>query len=143
MSNKEELLKGLNTDLEHEYQAVIMYNTYASTVVGLYRKELESFFRSEVPDELRHAQFLADKISALGGTPSTKSVPAEAADDVETMLENVRKAEAGTIERYTERRKQAEAFGDIALVNDLEELISDETKHKEDTEKMLRGKWTG
>lgn len=141
MSTKEELITGLNTDLEHEYQAVIMYNTYASAVVGLYRKELEAFFRAEVPDELRHATFLADKISALGGTPSTKSAAVDAADNVREMLENVRKAESDTIERYGARRNQAEDFGDIGLVNDLEELISDETKHKEDTEKMLRGKW--
>jgi hypothetical protein len=31
--------------------------------------------------------------------------------------------------------------GDFALVNDLEEIISDETKHKEQTAKMLRGNW--
>jgi bacterioferritin len=37
-----DLLTGLNEDLAHEYQAVVMYNTYASRVVGPYRKELDS-----------------------------------------------------------------------------------------------------
>lgn len=28
----------------------------------------------EVPDELRHAEYLANKIAALGGTPTTTPV---------------------------------------------------------------------
>src|SRR5919202_3362092 len=65
------LIDVLNDDLSHEYQAVIAYNTYAATVSGMNRLELKGFFDSEVPDELRHAQYLANKIAALGGTPPT------------------------------------------------------------------------
>jgi bacterioferritin len=139
--SKATLIEGLNEDLAHEYQAVIMYNTFASAVLGIYRKELENFFRSEVPDELNHAQFLSDKIVALGGIPTTQPAPVPEPADVKSMLEATRDAEAETIARYGRRRQQAEAYGDIGLVNDLEELISDETGHKEDTEKMLRGNW--
>ncbi len=39
--SKEEVIEGLNVDLSHEYQAVIMYNTFAAMVYGVYRKELE------------------------------------------------------------------------------------------------------
>jgi bacterioferritin len=49
------------------------------------------------------------------------------------------KAEAETIERYVKRRKQAEAYGDYGLAADLDTIISDETKHMEETEKLLRG----
>jgi len=141
MSQANELIEGLNTGLAGEYQAVMMYNTYAAAVVGLYRKELEDFFRSEIPDELKHAEFLANKVAALGGTPSVDAAPVTLQNDVRSMLEEVMKAESETIGRYIERRTQAEAVGDIGLVNDLEDMISDETKHKEDCEKMLRGKW--
>jgi bacterioferritin len=137
---KEQLLEGLNTDLGHEYQAIIMYVTYAATVSGIHREELKGFFLKEVPEELRHAQFLADKISALGGTPTTQpagSVPP--AVDPKSMLQNVMRAEDETIQRYVERMKQAEAYGDYGLANDLQEIISEETRHKEDTEKLLRG----
>lgn len=37
------------------------------------------------------------------------------------------------------RRQQAEQLGDFGLVNDLEDIISDETKHKEAIEMILRG----
>lgn len=55
------------------------------------------------------------------------------------MLRNVLRAEEETIERYKQRREQAEQLGDFGLVNDLEEIISDETKHKEALEMILRG----
>ena len=64
--DKETLIQGLNQDLAHEYQAIIQYVTYAATVSGIHRGELKEFFLAEIQDELRHAQFLADKIAALG-----------------------------------------------------------------------------
>lgn len=140
--DKETLIKGLNIDLSHEYQAVIMYNTYSANVSGIHRRELKAFFDAEIPDELLHAQFLADKISALGGTAGTKPADVTQTNDPQTMLENVLKAESDTIKRYIERRHQAEEYGDYGLVNDLEDIISDETKHKEETEKLLRDNWS-
>lgn len=139
--DKATIIEGLNEDLSHEYQAVIMYNTYAAVVTGIHRNELRSFFLDEVLDELKHAQLLADKITALGGIPTTKSAPVEVTTDPRTMLENVVAAESETVERYVRRMKQAEKFGDYGLANDLHEFIADETKHKEEAEKILRGKW--
>jgi len=144
MSTKKEkssIVPGLNEDLAYEYQAVVMYNTYAATIIGPYRKELEDFFRSEIPDELRHAEFLGNKITALGGQPTTRIPEVHVPADTRGMLQEVLKAESETIERYGQRRKEAEALGDYALVNDLEDIISDETKHKEQIAKMLRGSW--
>jgi bacterioferritin len=136
---KEQLVEGLNVDLANEYQAIMMYVTYAATVSGIHREELKEFFLKEVPEELRHAQYLADKIAALGGTPTTQPDAVPTAGDQKEMLRNVLQAETETIQRYVERMKQAEAYGDYGLANDLQEIISEETRHKEDTEKILRG----
>lgn len=136
---REQLIAGLNTDLANEYQAIITYITYAATVTGIHREEMKEFFMREVPDELRHAEFLANKIAALGGQPTTVPAPVPPARDLREMLQNVLRAEEETIERYKQRREQAEQLGDFGLVNDLEEIISDETKHKEALEMILRG----
>lgn len=64
-TSTDELIKGLNEDLQGEFQAVIMYRLYASMVQGPYRQELRTFFANEIPEELMHAQILADKISIL------------------------------------------------------------------------------
>jgi hypothetical protein len=83
---KEQLIAGLNTDLANEYQAIITYITYGATVTGIYREEMKEFFMREVPDELRHAEYLANKIAALGGTPTTTPVAVTPASDLKQML---------------------------------------------------------
>jgi bacterioferritin len=135
---KKALIEGLNDDLAHEYQAVLMYNSYAALVSGIHRPMLKGFFEAELPEELTHAQFLANKITALGGLPTTVPAPLELEVKADAMLRQVLKAETETIKRYVERRKQAEAFGDYGLAAELDTIISDETRHKEETDKLLR-----
>jgi bacterioferritin len=141
MTSKQQLIDGLNEALAYEYQAVQQYIHYAASVSGIHRGELKEEFQSEVRDELRHAQFLADKVDALGGTPTTEVKPFPAADNPREMLEAVREAEADAIDRYVDLMEQAEDVGDLGLANDLHDIISDETEHKEETEKLLRGHW--
>jgi bacterioferritin len=133
-----ELIEGLNVDLAAEYQAVIMYRTYASLVSGPYRQDLRAFFESEIPDELGHAAFLADKIVALGGIPTTQVSPIPFTDDNRKMLENALAAEIDTIDRYTRRLDQAEQLGEIAVKIQLENLIVDESQHRDDIRRILK-----
>src|SRR5690554_6138990 len=118
------IIEGLNEDLAHEYQAILMYNTYAAVVSGINRGDLRQFFLKEVQDEFRHAQYLANKITALGGTPTTKPAPVKLVRDAREMLEEVVAAEAETVARYVTRMKQAEAFGDYGLANTLEDMLA-------------------
>jgi bacterioferritin len=131
------LIDGLNEDLAAEYQAVIMYRTYASLVSGPYRQDLKAFFESEIPDELAHAAFLADKIVALGGTPTVDVAPIPVTMDNRKMLENALEAEVDTIARYTRRIDQADAAGEIGIKVQLEDLIVDESGHRDDIRRML------
>ncbi|MDP9347882.1 MAG: ferritin-like domain-containing protein [Gemmatimonadota bacterium] len=137
MSDIRELIDGLNEDLAAEYQAVIMYRTYAALVTGPYRQELRAFFESEIPDELGHAAFLADKIVALGGVPTVTAAPVSIAKDNREMLENTLQAEVDTIERYMLRVEQAERAGEVAIKLQLENLIVDESNHRDDIRRML------
>ncbi|MCB1008480.1 MAG: ferritin-like domain-containing protein [Acidobacteria bacterium] len=136
---RDDLIAALNRDLEGEFQAVLMYVTYAANATGPHRPMLKQFFASEVPEELAHAQFLADKIASLGGTPSTTPRAVPAATDARQMLENVLEAERQAIRDYKERAEQAAAFGDKGLATHLETIVEDETEHFEETDKILRG----
>lgn len=136
--SREALIEGLNEDLAHEYQAILMYNSYAAMSTGIHRPLLKGFFEAEIPEELQHAQFLADKITALGGTPTTRPAELNLASTPREMLQQVLEAESETIDRYVKRMKQAEEYGDYGLANNLHDIISDETSHKEETEKLLR-----
>lgn len=134
-----QLIKGLNEDLSGEYNAIISYLTYSAKVTGPYRPQLVEFLQSEIPDEQRHAQYLADKISSLGGEPAVEPKPVKQSNDARQMLEYIYEAEAETVENYKVRRDQADALGETALVVQLEDMINDETTHRDEVNKMLDG----
>ena len=141
--SQDKFLEGLNVDLAHEYAAVITYRTYASQVQGQWRMELRQFFESEIPDELGHAQILADKIVALGGTPTTTPAPVKPARDSREMLRNALDAEIETIDRYVVRRKQSEALGHYGLAVEFDDLIRDESTHRDEIQMILKRWDTG
>ncbi|TLS38066.1 ferritin-like domain-containing protein [Pseudalkalibacillus caeni] len=135
--NMKELIDGLNEDLANEYAATIMYTNYAAVVSGLYRQTLKPFFESEIADEQGHALYLAEKIKTLGGTPTTAPAEVKQLTDVKEMLEEVHRAEKDTIERYEKRKKQADELGLTELVVTIEDMITDETGHMEETARIL------
>lgn len=134
-----DLIAGLNEDLAGEYNAIISYLTYSSKVKGPYRPQLVAFFQSEIPDEQAHAQYLADKIVSLGGEPTVEPRPVKQSNDGRKMLKYVYEAESQTVENYKKRVKQAEALGETALVVQLEDMINDETTHRDEVKKILDG----
>jgi bacterioferritin len=136
--DKKAIIEKLNGDLAGELGAIIQYLVYAAKVTGPYRPELARFFLAEVPDEQGHAQFLANKIAALGGEPTTVARPVPAANSNRQMLEEVLKAERQAVADYTQRAKDAEAFGDKGLAVQLEDMVRDESGHAQETERILR-----
>ena len=132
-----ELLEGLNQDLRGEFQAVIMYRLYASMVQGPYRQELRAFFANEIPEELAHAQILADKIAAMGGSPAAEAAPVKVVHDAKAMLQTAMEAEVETIERYVRRRSQAEEAKEYGLAAQFDDIIADETNHRDELRQML------
>lgn len=135
---KQTLIDHLNEDLVAELSAIIQYTTYAAKVTGPYRPQLSDFFLAEVPDEQGHAQFLANKIVALGGEPAVVPNPVPPATDNHSMLKAVLDAEKEAIVNYGKRVEEANEYGDKGLAVQLEDMIADETEHAEQTERILR-----
>ncbi len=136
--DKKTLIEHLNEDLAGELGAIIQYLTYAAKASGPFRPQLAQFFQAEIADEQLHAQFLANKIVALGGEPVTIPRPVPPAKTNREMVEAVLKAERKATQDYTQRAKEAEAFGDKGLVVQLEDMVRDESGHSEETERLLR-----
>src|SRR5690348_3177328 len=136
---RQALIDGLNHDLAGEYQAIVMYIQYSAKLTGPYRRELRALFQAEITDEQGHAQFLADKIATLGGEPTTEPRAVPPADQPREMLEQALAAEKRAIADYYERLRQADAFGDVGLRVSLENQVADETRHKEEIERVLAG----
>ncbi|GAA5416698.1 hypothetical protein Pryu01_01736 [Paraliobacillus ryukyuensis] len=137
-SELEELIEGLNVDLANEYAAAIMYTHNASVLEGLYRPLLKPFFEDEISDEMGHALYLSNKIKILGGSPTTTPAKVSQYTDPKDMLEDTLKAEEDTIERYQKRKEQAEKLGLTELTNHLDDMIDDETGHREEAMRLLK-----
>lgn len=136
--DKQALIERLNDDLAGELAAIIQYTTYAAKATGPYRPQLVAFFLAEVTDEQAHAQFLANKIVALGGEPTTRPRDVKAASTNREMLQAVLEAERRAVADYTQRAKEADAFGDKGLAVQLEDMVRDESGHAEETERILK-----
>lgn len=135
---KQTLIEQLNRDLAGELGAIIQYLTYAAKTTGPYRPQLSQFFLAEVADEQLHAQFLANKIVALGGEPTTQPRAVPVAGTNRETLEAVLAAEKQATADYIDRAKAAEACGEKGLAVQLEDMVRDESGHAEETERILR-----
>ncbi|VGO16992.1 hypothetical protein PDESU_05586 [Pontiella desulfatans] len=136
--NNENIIGKLNQDLANELSAITQYLTYAAKVSGPYRPQLMQFFLAEVPDEQLHAQYLANKVVALGGEPTTIASPVAEAHSNREMMEAVLAAEITAEKSYTQRAREAEEFGDKALALQLEDMVRDEAGHKEEIQRILK-----
>ncbi len=138
-SDASDLIDGLNEDLANEYASVIQYRTFASTLRGPHRLTLRSLFEAEITDELGHAGLLADYITALGGTPVTTPADVPTARTALEMLRSAHQAELQAIARYVERRSQAEEAGEHGIAVTLDDIIEDETRHRDEMQLILDG----
>jgi bacterioferritin len=93
--------------------------------------------KGRIPEELAHAQLLADKMAALGATPAAVPAPVTVVTDAKAMLEAALKAEVETIDRYVQRREQAEAAREFGLAAEVDSVIADETRHRDELRQML------
>ena len=135
---KQALIDALNDDLAHEFQAILAYTRWSAEVSGPHRDLLRAMFQREIPDEIGHAQFLADKIVVLGGTPTVTPAAVPEAPTTRAKLEAVLAMEQQAIQGYAERARQAEELGELGLKVRLEQMVSDETGHYEAVKMLLR-----
>jgi bacterioferritin len=135
---RQELINGLNDDLNLELEALLRSVYHAASGRGMLGHELRELLKKELPSELDHATFLADKIVALGGEPHIRpAVPAELKAPRELLQENIT-AERKIISNYAKRIDQAAEFGDKGLVIRLEDILASETDHLEELERLGR-----
>ncbi len=69
VENKEELLKLLNCAFAEEWLAYYQYWVGAKVAEGMERPKVAAEFMEHADEELKHADWLIDRIIQLGGTP--------------------------------------------------------------------------
>lgn len=139
MADNRKLIEGLNRDLANELGAVILYLYQTSTATGWEGEELREFLTPEITGELQHAIFLATKIAALGGKPTTEPTRFKSPKGVKDMMKYDLGLEREAVETYRQRALEAEEAGEYGLKIKLEEIILDETGHAEKIERIYKG----
>ena len=136
--SRQELIEGLNSDLNLELEAILRGVYHAAAGRGMLGHELRELLNKELPSELGHAMFLADKIVALGGEVRIRpTLPNDLVASRQLLSENIA-AERQVIANYTRRIDQALEFGDKGLAIRLEGILSEETDHLEELERLGR-----
>ena len=94
--------------------------------------------RTHMPTKVRMAAAIWLRVRAEKNTPMlTKPAPVKVVSDAKEMLQVALEAEIETIGRYVQRRKEAEAAQEYGLVADFDQVIADETKHRDELQQML------
>lgn len=132
-----ELIKGLNHALNREVSTFLRYMLQGASIKGAEWEPARQMYLSEVPDELGHAQYLADKIVMLGGTPKLAPDLAPPPSDVPTMLKNDIAEEQVDVKGYMELAALAEKDGLVDLKLKMEDQAADEAGHAEAMRRLL------
>jgi len=127
-----ELVDALNEDLAREYQAIIAYTVYSSTLTGAQWMNIAAELKLHAAEELQHALIIADQIDYLGGQPTATPKPVKLSKKPEDMIRFDLDNETETIKNYRQRVKQAEAVGHYALAEQLRKIIAQEQEHQHD-----------
>ena len=136
-SSKDEIIKGLNEDLAREYQAIIQYVVFSSTLKGAEYGDIAEELKVHASEELSHALEVAKQIDYLGGNPTVRGKEAGYSQDSKEMLEIDLKSEQETIRNYRDRIRQAESAGEYALSEKFRGIISQEQGHEIDLKDAL------
>jgi bacterioferritin len=129
---REQLIKNLNEDLSREYQAIIAYVVYSQVLKGPQYMSIAKELEKHAGEELRHALTISKHIDYLGGMPNATPLAVKLSEKAEEMLRADLDNENATIRAYRDRVRQCEALGEIAIAEDVREILRQEQEHQTD-----------
>ncbi len=133
----EELIAKLNDDLSWEYTAAIQYIQHSGVLTGAAYMGIKKEIIVHANEEIQHAVTLADQISYLRGTPTTKIYEPKTSEENVVMLEQDLEGENDAIRRYVERVQEAEELKLFHLAQQLRQILAMEQEHAMDLEEAL------
>ncbi len=136
MSNQELTVK-LNEQLNREVTTFLRYMLQAASIKGSEWESVRTMYLSEVADEVGHAQYLANQIVVLGGTPKLQPQLTPPPSDVREMLTRDSQEEGTDVANYMALSAIAEQNGLIALKMKMEEQAADEDEHGQEMRRLL------
>ena len=133
------LMELLDKGIARELQVSIQYMWQHILATGVESAAVENIFREIAITEMKHAEAIAERLTYLGGTPTTKPDPIFTGDTLKEMLQKDVKAEEEAIALYKQTIKVANEEGDITTRRLFEEILSHEEEHHDTFTRLLEG----
>ena len=130
-----DLIENLNSALSLELAGVIQYSQHSYLVTGVEREVYKEFFRDNAGEAQDHAEFLGDKIVALGGIPTVEPAMIRQSTDLKEMLKQDLELEREAMTAYMAAWSSC-GEDDLPTKFWLEGQIADEQTHIEELEKL-------
>lgn len=127
---REALVQGLQEDIAREYQAIIQYVIFSQKLDGARYMEIANVLEEHAHEELDHAIAVAKQLDYFGAYPVHQPATVTVSEDNDLMLWADLDAEDETIKEYRKRIRQAQALGEFALAEILQEIIKQEQDHQ-------------
>ena len=127
---REALVQGLQEDIAREYQAIIQYVIFSQKLDGARYQEIAQILEGHAHEELDHAIAVARQLDYFGAYPVHQPATVTVSEDNDLMLWADLDAEDATIVEYRKRIRQAQALGEFALAEILQEIIKQEQDHQ-------------
>lgn len=119
----------LNEAIARELQVAIQYMWQHILWKGPQAFAVKDEFKKIAIQEMKHAELIAERLSYLGGEPTTKPNPVIVGKNLKEMIEQDIKDEENAIKLYKEIIKQASKEEDTTTVKLFEQILEDEEKH--------------
>jgi len=94
----EKQIECLNDALRLQHRSVLQYSLVAGSVIGLEYQAHADKMRAHALSELEDATRLVEKITALGGEPTTEVAPMEFVGDPDSAIDGLIDCESETLE---------------------------------------------
>ncbi len=135
--NLQQLIELLNRDLSLEYTAIVQYVQHSGVLSGAEYGDIIKEIKIHAGEELQHAITLVEQIDYLGGIPTAEIPPAQVSQDNREMLQQDLEGEEDAIARYKQRIVQAEELKELALSQQLRQILVMEQEHAMDLKQAL------
>lgn len=136
-ATREQLIQGLQEDLAREYKAIIQYVVYSQVINEAQYMNIAAELEKHAHEELDHAIRIAKQLDYYGVYPTTTPKKIETSEDSKEMLQFDLEGEDETVANYRVRIQQANALGEFALAEELQEIIRQEQEHQIDLASAL------
>ena len=138
--NNQPAIDILNEIMEAELAGVVRYSHYALMVYGYNRIPIVDWMKANANEGLMHAHRAGELVTLMGGHPSLKigALLETERHDIGDILRESLEHEKSVLKMYYRLLKLAESNASVLLEEYAREMITEETMHLDEVNKMLR-----